>query len=296
MAALVRTKPLDLGDALPEAARVAIRQLLADDPRASRRVYAALARKIWSLLIERRFDPEIRDWHSLLNAVKAKVRSDDAAAAERITALADLLHESINLAEISPAREMAERPRARAVLEQLAQGSEFVRRRVLLQSLGIGSSNLTNVLTQLAAHNLVERRGNGKEAEFRLTRLGRELISGDTGAASAGALPAEANPLEKHIACVFQASTMPPASEHYWFVHGGFETKTKHVSVFDEAGHSGFFDNLIRTDEPHHRQLGRSVETLLGPTEAPRALVFSDRFFERGGTKRDRMPAHANHP
>lgn len=293
MAALVRTKSLDLGDALPDAARGAIRQLLADDPRASRRVYAALARKIWSLLIERRFDPEIRDWHSLLNAVKAKVRSDDAAAAERITALADLLHESINLAEISPAREMAERPRARAVLEQLAQGSGFVRRRVLLQSLGIGSSNLTNVLTQLAAHSLVERRGNGKEAEFRLTRLGRELING---AASAVAAPAEANPLEQHIACVFQASTMPPASEHYWFVHGGFETKTEHVSVFDDAGHGGFFDNLIRMDAQQHRQLGRNVETLLGPTEARLPLVFNDRFFAPSATKRDRMLAHANHP
>lgn len=293
MAALVRTKSLDLGDALPDAARAAIRQLLADDPRASRRVYAALARKIWSLLIERRFDPEIRDWHSLLNAVKAKVRSDDAAAAERITALADLLHESINLAEISPAREMAERPRARAVLEQLAQGSGFVRRRVLLQSLGIGSSNLTNVLTQLAAHSLVERRGNGKEAEFRLTRLGRELING---AANAVAAPAEANPLEQHIACVFQASTMPPASEHYWFVHGGFETKTEHVSVFDDAGHSGFFDNLIRMDARQHRQLRRNVETLLGPTEAPLPLVFNDRFFAPSAIKRDRMLAHANHP
>lgn len=293
MAALVRTKPLDLGDALPDAARVAIRQLLADDPRASRRVYAALARKIWSLLIERRFDPEIRDWHSLLNAVKAKVRSDDAAAAERITALADLLHESINLAEISPAREMAERPRARAVLEQLAQGSGFVRRRVLLQSLGIGSSNLTNVLTQLAAHSLVERRGNGKEAEFRLTRLGLELING---AASAVAVPAEANPLEQHIACVFQGSTMPPASEHYWFVHSGFETKTEHVSVFDDAGNGGFFDNPTLIDAQQHRLLGRHVETLLGPTEAPRPLVFNDRFFAPSATKRDRMLAHANHP
>lgn len=296
MAALVRTKPLDLGDALPDAARVAIRQLLTDDPRASRRVYGALARKIWSLLIERRFDPEIRDWHSLLNAVKAKVRTDDAAAAERITALADLLHESINLAEISPAREMAERPRARAVLEQLAQGSGFVRRRTLLQSLGIGSSNLTNVLTQLAAHSLVERRGNGKEAEFRLTRLGRELITGDTDAASAVAAPAEATALEQHIACVFRANIMPPATEHYWFVHGGFQTKTEHVSVFNEAGHGGFFDNLIRTDEAQHRQLGRSVETLLGSTEAPRALVFNDRFFAPSATKRDRTLAHANHP
>ena len=89
---------------------------------------------------------------------------------------------------------------------------------------------------------------------------------------------------------------MPPASEHYWFVHGGFETKTEHVSVFDDAGHSGFFDNLIRTDAQQHRQLRSNVETLLGPTEAPLPLVFNDRFFAPSATKRDRMLAHANHP
>ena len=176
MVALVRTALPDLGDEAPESARKLIRAELARDPRATRRVYAALARKVWSLLVERRFDPEIRDWHVLLEAVKAKVKSSDEAASERLAALADLVRESISLSEISPAQDVAERPRARAILEQLATTDRFTKRRLLLEKLGIGSSHLSNILTQLLAHDLIERRGNGKEAEFRITRRGRRAI------------------------------------------------------------------------------------------------------------------------
>jgi len=186
MVALVRTALPDLGDEAPECARKLIRDELAKDPRATRRVYAALARKVWSLLVERRFDQEIRDWHVLLEGVKAKVKSSDEAAAERLGALADLLRESISLSEISPVREVAERPRARSILELLATTDRFTKRRLLLEKLGIGSSHLSNILTQLLAHDLIERRGNGKEAEFRITGRGRRSIGLESALQKAG--------------------------------------------------------------------------------------------------------------
>ncbi len=176
MAALTQARQLDFGGCLPADAREAIREELAEDPKATRRVYAALARKVWSLLIERRFDDEIRDWHALLGGVKAKVRRDDVAAAERISALSDLLRESISLADTSPARDMAERPRAKRILGILKREPGFVSRRVLKDEIGIGNSHLSNVLTQLVAHNLIERRDQGKEAEFQLTPFGRQVI------------------------------------------------------------------------------------------------------------------------
>jgi predicted transcriptional regulator len=180
MVALVRPRALDFADALPDGARSAIKLLLATEPKATRKVYAALARKVWSLLIERRFDDEIRDWHSLLHGVKAHVREGDDAAAERLTALADLLRESISLAESSPAREVASRPRARRILELLQREAGFVPRRVLMASLGMTSSHLSNVLTKLVAHNLVDRQEKGKEAEFRITALGSQLLTKST--------------------------------------------------------------------------------------------------------------------
>lgn len=180
MVALVDAKYLDFGDALPAAAREAIQQVLAADPRATRQVYAALARKVWSLLIEHRFDPELREWHDLLHRVRTRVRAADSAAAERMTALADLLRESISLAKTSPARAMATRPKARRILERLNDAATFVARQTLLEELEMGGSHLSNVLTQLVANNLVTRRDKGKEAEFRITEFGRQVLRGDS--------------------------------------------------------------------------------------------------------------------
>jgi len=179
MVALVQARPLDLNDMLPEAARTAIREVLKEDSKATRRVYAALARKVWSLLVERRFDAEVRDWHVLVNNVRSKIHDRDQPASERLIALADLLRESIGFAELSPAAAVANRPRARAILERLGEAQGFVKRRELMDELKLSSSNLSNVLTQLQAHDLVRRRrGKGKEAEFEITRLGRDFLKG----------------------------------------------------------------------------------------------------------------------
>lgn len=179
MAAITRSQTLDLAGDLPSEARAAIKSLLESEPNATRKVYAALALKVWSLLVERRFDDEIRDWHDLIRGVKARINETDDAAAERLTALGDLLRESISLAQTSPAREMANRPRARSILRALDKARAYVPRRKLLAELEIGGSHLSNILTQLVAHNLVDRRGVGKQAEFRITNLGRQLIGAD---------------------------------------------------------------------------------------------------------------------
>lgn len=183
MVALTQARGLDFADALPEAARLMIRDTLAGEPDATQRVYKALAHKVWSLLIERRFDEEIRDWHALLNQFRTNVRKHDEKASERASALADLLRESISLSESSPAREVARRPNAKRILEMLRAEDGFVARRQLLEKLEMRTANLSNVLTQLVAHSLVDRRDKGKEAEFRLTRLGRQMLASDEAAA-----------------------------------------------------------------------------------------------------------------
>jgi predicted transcriptional regulator len=192
----VQYQPLDLGDMAPAAARSAIRDTLAADASATRRVYAALARKVWTLLVERRFDPEIRDWLVLLNNVRTAIRNDDPSAAERVTALADLMGESVSFAELSPAAAVAERPRARTILERLAKARGYLKRRELLQDLAIGSSHLSNVLTQLQAHDLVRRRGKGKEAEFEITQFGRKLVEGAGPAAGVPAMLFDPEPVK----------------------------------------------------------------------------------------------------
>ncbi|HVK81725.1 MAG TPA: winged helix-turn-helix domain-containing protein [Verrucomicrobiae bacterium] len=161
---------------MPAAARAAIRVALADvATKGTNPVYQALMRKVWSLLTERRFDAEIRDWHVLLHDLRAHLKEQDEELAGGFKAFADLLRHSVKLAETSPASAVAARPNARKILYFLGESDGYVARQALLHALGLRSANLSNVLTQLLAHNLIERRDKGKEAEFRITRLGRQL-------------------------------------------------------------------------------------------------------------------------
>lgn len=177
MATPDRVRWLDIEADTPEEARAAIKLLLSEEPTATRKVYAALVHKVWTLLVDRRLDDEVRDWHALVNRVKTHIRAQDAAASEWLVPLSDLLRESIGFAETSPARDVAKRPNARRLLETLLGAPAFVSRQSLLETLGLGSSHLSNILTQLQLHNLIERRGNGKQAEFRLTAFGRAIAS-----------------------------------------------------------------------------------------------------------------------
>lgn len=177
MAAPVQTKRIDFGGAAAEEARAEIKAILAREPEASGKVYAALAHKVWTLLIERRLDSDVRNWHVLLQGVRAALRRRDERLAERVAALADLVRESVGLAERSPVDDIARRPHARRILELLAGVDDFMARHRLSEALKIGNSHLSNILVQLIGVGLIERRDRGKEAEFALTARGRELTA-----------------------------------------------------------------------------------------------------------------------
>src|SRR4051794_1040598 len=131
MAEKTRIRRADFAGRAPDEARAAIAEILASEPTATRKIYAGLAHKVWSLLIERRLDGEVRDWHGLLLGVRGTIRASDDAAAERLTALADLLRESLSLAETSPLREVARRPHAWRILGRLADTDGFLPRQTL---------------------------------------------------------------------------------------------------------------------------------------------------------------------
>ncbi|MDH7975440.1 winged helix DNA-binding protein [Sphingomonas sp. AR_OL41] len=179
------TARLDLAGDLPAGAKARIRDFLEREPGGTRKIYAALAHKVWTLLIERRLDDEVRDWHGLLQDVRGAIRQSDAAAGERLIALSDLLGESISLAETSPADELAQRPHARRILHALRESYGFVARKDLLELLKLKTTHLSNVLSQLVAHNLIERRDAGRETEFRLTARGREILDPNAGSSFA---------------------------------------------------------------------------------------------------------------
>jgi hypothetical protein len=93
----------DFRECTPEEARQALKAGLTEEPTATRKAYAALANKTW-LLLKSEYTDEIRDWHVLINGARAFVRERDEAVVERLTALADLLGESITQFEINGKR------------------------------------------------------------------------------------------------------------------------------------------------------------------------------------------------
>lgn len=93
---LQRNRRLDFHGADAETARLEIKEALVKEPTGTRKLYAALAHKTWVLIIQNAPSGELRDWHCLMMACKAFIRECDPEAAERISALADLLRESIS--------------------------------------------------------------------------------------------------------------------------------------------------------------------------------------------------------
>lgn len=101
----------------------------------------------------------------------------------------------------------------------LVKEDSFVPRRELLDTLGIRSANLSNVLTLLLAHKLVERRDRGKEAEFRLTHFGRQLLESEehpTAKAAPQALAQDVDLLARLLGTDIHA--LP--RENTWFENG----------------------------------------------------------------------------
>lgn len=175
MATMTVPTRIEFSDDLKEV-RSDLRHLLRLEAPISGKIYAALVQKVWTLLIERRLDADIRDWHHILTGIGAALENRDNSVSERLAGFADLLRESISLSETSPAQELAQRPHAKRILEILTAAHGFVPRRKLMDEIKLKSTYLSNVLSQLQLNNLVERKDAGREAEFRITLRGREIM------------------------------------------------------------------------------------------------------------------------
>jgi hypothetical protein len=176
------------------AAREAIWRALDTDD-GHRTVYAALCRWTWRAMIERRLDEELRSWHRLLldtagrmatqaeskPHIRDRGRLDRSAASERVRALADLVRMSVEAANASVLKDLTARAHVAEILRLLAgHASKYFEREQIKNELGLRDSNLSRVLTLLAANGLVERLAQGKAAAFRITQRGLALADIDS--------------------------------------------------------------------------------------------------------------------
>lgn len=167
-----------LGDVDPAQALAALSKAFGgSEPNAVHRAYAALRAWVWKALDGRRRDPELREWFDVLRRVAAFLRPKHPLLAERVAVLHELVHESIAVSERLPTEETLQRRHVREVLSMLdmAPGNRLDRSEIG-RRLGLKQGNLSRVLNMVTEAGLAERVVHGKQAEFRLTRMGEEAV------------------------------------------------------------------------------------------------------------------------
>lgn len=141
-----------------------------------RDAYLALRAWVWKALDQRRRDPELREWDDLLCAAASLMaQHGQPALAERLTALHELVSESIAVAETLATQDITRRQHVAEVLDFLAGEGGQAKRSAIGAHVPLGQANLTRVLNLMTAAGLLERSMLGREAVFRLSRTGLEV-------------------------------------------------------------------------------------------------------------------------
>jgi DNA-binding MarR family transcriptional regulator len=162
-------------DASPAQAREVLLAIFGQPtPDVLRDVYLALRAWVWKALDQRRRDPDLRAWNDILGAASSLMaQNGQPSLGERITALHELLSESISVGETLGAVDVTQRQHVAEALDFLAESDGQANRSAIGERLCLGQANLTRVLNLMSAAGLIERTTLGKEAIFALSRAGR---------------------------------------------------------------------------------------------------------------------------
>lgn len=172
----VSLTPIAVEEISPAQAQELIGHRLRDDPQDGDSVYRALRAWTWRSLTERRFDQELRGWWELMRTTSAWLRhADQAECAERVSALTDLVYESIQVAEHETVEAILDRVHVRQALRAASSG--WRPRQELRDQLGLKEANLSRLLALLQARGLMEKRQRGRLAFFRATQTARERLA-----------------------------------------------------------------------------------------------------------------------
>ncbi len=164
-------------EASPAQAREALLAVFGQpSPELLQDAYLALRAWAWKALDQRRRDPELREWDDILCAAASLMaQHGQPALAERLTALHELVSESIAVGETLAAHDITGRQHVAEVLNFLASNGGQANRGAIGAHISLGQANLTRVLNLMTAAGLIERSMLGREAVFRLSRSGLEV-------------------------------------------------------------------------------------------------------------------------
>ena len=158
---------------------VEARSILGELPReldlvGARKLFVALRAWTWKALDQKRRDGELRDWHDVMKRAQVRAKGFEQVA-QQLQVLLDLIHESIAVALRKPAGDVLKRRHAKTVLALLRHAPVgSLSKAELMEHLGVKHANLTRLMNVLTGAGLVERISDGREAHYRLSRLGFE--------------------------------------------------------------------------------------------------------------------------
>lgn len=161
----------EIRDAISKVAKVTGSEGVADEA-----IYAALSSAVWTFVASGEKGPHLNRWADLILRVRHYARLRKSAIAERLTTLADLMERSVNSASIDPARPKLGKHHV-LILNLLQKRRGEIARAELLEETGLGESNLSHVLTKLAASRMIDRIPIGREAKIRITDEGRRILA-----------------------------------------------------------------------------------------------------------------------
>ena len=159
--------------AASEAWRLLLPHVFTEDPTIASQVCGALRSWTWKSLDRRRRDTDLREWIDLLNRVEAFFVDRFGALAAKLELLAELIHESIAVAELARPDDLVRRKHVVSILTALAnEGGEWIGRGDLMRDLRLKPANMTRLMTLLLDVGWVEQAIVGREATYRASAEG----------------------------------------------------------------------------------------------------------------------------
>jgi DNA-binding MarR family transcriptional regulator len=138
-------------------------------------IYAALRNAVWIFVASGAKGPHLNRWADLILRVRQFLRVRQSSVAERLTTLADMMEKSVNAADASGKVKLGKHHLL--ILKLLQERGGECARAELSKETGLKDSNLSHVLTKLAASRLIDRIPIGREATIRITENGQSVLS-----------------------------------------------------------------------------------------------------------------------
>jgi predicted transcriptional regulator len=137
----------------------------------------ALRSWTWRALDRRRRDPELREWLDLLNRIEAQFASRFESDAAKIAQLAELVHESISVAELVSPDDLLHRKNVLFIMEALVSNAEaWADQTHLIAELNLDHANAKLLIDLLIDVGWIEQIFSGGKIFYRASTEGMSRV------------------------------------------------------------------------------------------------------------------------